>query len=351
MSRYRIYAGSYTDKSADKLGSGRGIYVYEFNTSQNELRLLSVYADSKDPSFLCIEGENLYAAEEMPQSVISHFKIKDGGLKKEGAIPINQKDSCHVQLMPDKRHLSVANYGSGSLTIIELSEDGGMKRILNTIEHYGHSVHPRQTMPRVHSTLNSPDGKYLLAADLGTDTVTVYEPDAEGNLTKVSSMGVLVPSGRGPRHMAFSPDRKRLFIVGEISGTLLIYAYDEKKGIGELLEERSLADSLTEEPCKPADIHFSPDGGFLYVSVRGTNEILCMAYDKGNVGEAMKFSSFGDSPRNFCITEDGNYLITANEFSGNIAVIERDVSTGRLGKCIQTADIPRAVFVTAVKEG
>lgn len=350
MSRYRIYVGSYTDKSAERLGAGEGIYGYTFDSKTKELIPWFVNFRCKDPSFLCIEGEDLYAVEELPKSRIAHFKIKEDGLIKCESIPLNVKDSCHVQLMPDKRHLSVANYGSGSLTVIALSEDKSLQKIVCTIEHEGYSVHPRQTMPRVHSTLNSPDGAYLLAADLGTDTVTVYKAGKEEALTKMDSMGVHVPPGTGPRHMAFSPDRKRLFVAGEIGGTLLTYAYDEKQGVGALLEERSLIPDSSEETPGPADLHFSPDGSFLYVSVRGTDKILCMKYDEEKLGETMEYPCYGSSPRNFCMTEDGRYLLTVNEFSGNIAVIERNAKTGALEECVQKADIPRAVFVTAIKE-
>lgn len=349
MSKYRIYVGSYTAKSADKFGAGKGISICDFD-SGNTIDLVSVNTDCKDPSFLLLNGKMLYAAEEMPESTLSAYLISEGRLKRTKTLQLHQKDTCHIQLTSDGKFLSAANYGSGSLSLIGLTPDGQLADPVCTVVHQGSSIHPRQTAPRVHSTLNAPDGRYLLAADLGTDTVTVYSQDRNGNLTEEPEMGVRVPAGRGPRHMAFSADGTRLFVVCEISSTLLVYPYDASSGIGELLEERELIPQTGNETNKAADIHFSPDGRYLYVSVRGSDSIVMMSYANGSLGEMKWFPSYGKSPRNFCITEDGKYLITANELSGNIAIILRDRKTGMLAQCAAAMDIPRAVYVTSVME-
>lgn len=349
MSKYRLYVGSYTAKSAEQLGAGRGITVCDYHGGDT-IDLVSVNTDCRDPSFLVVKGNMLYAAEELPESTLSAYAIADGKLQKKNTLPLKQKDTCHIQLTPDGKYLSAADYGSGSLGLIRLERDGGLGELTCLEVHRGSSVHPRQKAPRVHSTLNAPEGKHLLAADLGTDTVTVYALGDNGSLTERPEMGVRVPAGRGPRHMAFSPEGTRLFVVCELSSTLLVYAYDGSSGIGNLLEERELVPQAQRDANKAADIHFSPDGRYLYISVRGCDSIVMMPYEKGVLGEMKRFPSYGKSPRNFCVTEDGNYLITANELSGNIAVLPRDRETGMLGPCAAGMDIPRAVYVTSVKE-
>lgn len=349
MSSYKIYVGSYTEKSAEKLGAGKGIYICRFDGGST-LAPLSVNTDCKDPSFLLVGKQTLYAVEETPESTVSAYILDKDRLTKAVTVLLHQKDACHIQLTSDGKYVSVANYGSGSLSLLRLTQDGLPGDLMCTVAHQGSSVHPRQTAPRVHSTLNSLDGSYILAADLGTDTVTVYSITGSGNLMEQPDMGVRVPPGRGPRHMAFSPEGKRLFVVCEISSTLLVYQYDPRSGIGALLEEIDLIPQGRDESDKAADIHFSPDGRFLYVSVRGQDSIVMLPYENGNLGDMARFPAYGKSPRNFCITEDGNFLITANEVSGNIAVIPRDVETGMLGECVAEVDIPRAVYVTSVME-
>ncbi len=349
MSGYRIFVGSYTAKSADKFGAGKGIYICRFDGG-NTITPIGVCTDCTDPSFLLANGHLLYTVEETPDSSLLAYAISDAGLTKLQTLPLHQKDTCHIQLTLDGKFLSAANYGSGSLSLISLTPDGLFGELVCMAVHRGRSIHPRQTAPRVHSTLNSPDGNYLLAADLGTDTVTVYSKTAKGTLKQEPEMSVRIPAGRGPRHMAFSPDGTRLFVVCEISRTLLVYSYDAQSGIGGLLEERNLIAQGKSESDKAADIHFSPDGRFLYVSVRGPDSIVMMPYRDGALGGMKRFPAYGKSPRNFCITEDGKYLITANELSGSIAVIPRDVETGMLGECASSMDIPRAVYVTSVME-
>ena len=350
MSRYKIYVGSYTAKSADQFGAGKGIYVCRFD-GKDTIIPVWVSTDCMDPSFLLVKGDMLYAVEETRESTLLAYKILNSQLKKAASLPLQQKDTCHIQMTSDEKYISTANYGSGSLSLAALMPDGLFGALACTFVHHGSSVHPRQTAPRVHSTQNSPDGKYLLAADLGTDKITVYFRTEEGRLIEEPKMGVQVPAGRGPRHMAFSPDGARLFVVCEISSTLLIYPYDAHSGVGELLEERNLVPQGGGESSKAADIHFSPDGRHLYISVRGPDTIVMAPYFDGVLGNIKVFPAYGKSPRNFCITPDGKYLITANELPGNIAVMPRDAETGVLGRCTAAADIPRAVYVTAVMEG
>lgn len=349
MSRYQLFVGSYTAKSAEKLGGGKGIYMCRFD-GRHSIAPVWLSTDCADPSFLAVKGNLLYAAEEQRESTLGAYAISHTGLKRIQTLALHQLDTCHIQLTPDNHYICAANYGSGSLSLIRLKPDGRLGELTCTAAHQGHSIHPRQTAPRVHSTCNSPDGKHLLAADLGTDTITVYSITASGTLKKQPGMGTRVPPGRGPRHMAFSPDGTRLCVVCEISSTLLVLPYDAQSGIGSLLEERSLLPPGSADGAKAADIHFSPDGRYLYASVRGTDSIVMMPYCAGTLGGMTFFPACGESPRHFCITEDGRFLITANEHSGSIAVISRDTETGMLGACVAAMEIPRAVFVTSVQE-
>jgi len=86
-------------------------------------------------------------------------------------------------------------------------------------------------------------------------------------------------------------------------------------------------------------LHASKDGKFLYVSNRGTaNQLLVFAIDPvtGELKELQRRSVEGDHPREFSLDPSGKFLLVANQKSNAIVVIERDASTGLLGKTVQT---------------
>lgn len=77
-----------------------------------------------------------------------------------------------------------------------------MDRICNTLIYEGSGPDKQQDGSHVHFSLISPGG-YLLVANLGCDTVTVYKMDAEDKLHRMENMSIRTPAGRGPRHMCF----------------------------------------------------------------------------------------------------------------------------------------------------
>ena len=81
-----------------------------------------------------------------------------------------------------------------------------------------------------------------------------------------------------------------------------------------------------------ADIHISPDGKFLYGSLRGDiNELVIYAIDKnGALTYAGRQSTLGKIPRNFAIDPTGNYLLAANQNTDEIIIFKRNQKTGLL---------------------
>ena len=83
-----------------------------------------------------------------------------------------------------------------------------------------------------------------------------------------------------------------------------------------------------------ADIHLSPNGKYLYVSNRGdeNNIVKLEVLENGLLNKESQhyFSSKGIKPRNFTISEDGKWLLVANQDSDNIAIYKVDPINGDL---------------------
>ena len=86
-----------------------------------------------------------------------------------------------------------------------------------------------------------------------------------------------------------------------------------------------------EEQSYVADIRIAASGKFLYVSNRGHNSIAIFSVaDGGNLESLGHEPVRGEWPRNFTFSPDGNFLLVANQNSGNIVVFKTDKQTGLL---------------------
>ena len=87
------------------------------------------------------------------------------------------------------------------------------------------------------------------------------------------------------------------------------------------------------EGADAADINISPDGKFLYGSLRGDiNEIVIYAINNksGKLTYVGRQSTLGKAPRNFAIDPRGNFLLVGNSRNDEIVIFKRDHKTGLL---------------------
>jgi 6-phosphogluconolactonase len=213
-----------------------------------------------------------------------------------------------------------------------ITEDGKIGDKLDVQQHEGSSLHPeRQVRPHPHSSFFSPDGRFILVPDLGLDRIITYSVDeAEGKLVRHSE-GVLHP-GAGPRHLAFHPNGKHVYVINEVDSTITSFAFDAEKGQLTFSETVSTlpADFSGENSC--AEITVSADGKFVYGSNRGHDSIVVFAVDEqsGLLTLVQHVSVQGGHPRHFALTPNGRYLIAANRDTNNIATFRIDQESGKL---------------------
>ena len=176
----------------------------------------------------------------------------------------------------------------------------------------------------------SKDDKFLFVPDLGTDKVNIYRINYGAPQPLSSFSFASVEPGSGPRHFTFDPSGKNAFLIQEMTGVVTAYTYSD----GKLTSRQSLSlpQSGFNGKIDAADIHLSPDGKFLYASLRGDiNEIVILSIDyTGLMKYAGRVSTEGKTPRNFAIDPSGKFLLVANQNSDEIVVFSRDQKTGML---------------------
>lgn len=349
---YHLLIGTYTNDGS------KGIYVYQFNDKTGKTKFEQT-AKTSDPSFLAVSADHkyVYAANESHHPTgdsVTAFKFNDhsGKLTYLNALPTYGNDPCYVSVDRKNKNLFVASYSSGSLTAYSLKANGSLGDTLQTIRHAGGSVDPdRQKTAHVHAVILSPDEKYLLADDLGTDKVYEYnyQPNKKQPLTPAAPPTVSVKAGGGPRHLVFSSDAKHAYLVQEMGAKVSVFNY--AGGKLSPVQTVEMEDASFKGQNGAADIHLSADGKFLYASNRGeANDIVVFKVNKtsGKLSFVQRQSCLGKGPRNFAIDPSGNFLMVANQISNDIFTFKVNKSTGKLKPSGQKLEISHPVCLKFV---
>jgi 6-phosphogluconolactonase len=341
-----LFIGTYTS------GKSKGIYVYRFNTKTGTGTEVSTI-DAKNPSYLSLspDGKHLYATEEEQQGgAVGAYAFEPSTGQLALLNTQSSQGSCPCYVSEDKtgKWVFVANYCSGSLAALPVNSDGSLAPAGQIIRNFGKGLDTaRQATAHVHSTIFSPEEKFLLAADLGTDLEHVYafNPGENIPLTEpLDSVASLKP-GTGPRHIAFHPSKPDVYILGELSGTVDGFHFDAKNGMMTHFQRiRTTPEHFKGDPGS-ADIHTRADGKFLYATNRGaSNTIAVFAIRKdGRLTTKQIISVNGKYPRNFVIDPTSHFLLVANGNSDNIVVFSIDQVTGLLKATGTEISIPNPV--------
>ncbi|RIK81895.1 MAG: 6-phosphogluconolactonase [Planctomycetota bacterium] len=354
---YLVYIGTYTRDDS------QGIYVCSFDTNTGELgppRVAASAADTKikNPSFLAIPpgGQRLYAVSEVDDhpapggGAVAAFSIgADAALTLLNHQPSAGAGPCHLSLDRDGRTALVANYGSGSVASLPIGSDGKLAAPVSTMQHEGSSVNrQRQEAPHAHSINLDPKNRFALAADLGTDEVVSYRFNAQSGALEQNDAGTFkTPAGAGPRHLAFHPNGRWVYVNGELISTIMALDYNDQNGSLVLRQQVStLPEDVDASQNTTAEVQVHPNGKTLYVSNRGHDSIAMFAIDaeEGSLRPLGYHPTGGHTPRNFGIDPTGAWLVAANQDSGTVTV-HRISDDGTLSATERQAAIPWPVCV------
>ena len=321
-----LFAGTYTGKG------GEGVMTYTFNIETGELKQVGPAAKLNNPSYVAVshDGNRLYAVSERDDSKVSVFEItKDGtNLKPVSSKKVNGAAACYVSSNRDDTELFVSNYVSGTFSFLPLDENGKILSVENLKPGTASKVDTtRQMAPHAHSIAPGPFGKYVYGADLGADRIFIFRKKDNGF---VLHKEVVMPPGTGPRHFAFHPDGEIMAVLGELNSTITIVKKDDDGCFSIVGKSYPMLPEGFSGFSKAADIHFSPDGLFLYASNRGHNSIVVFDFTTGKPKPVQWVTEKINWPRNFTIDPSGKYLLVANRHSNSISVFKRDAETGKL---------------------
>jgi 6-phosphogluconolactonase len=351
-----VYVGTYTRTPE------AGINFCQFDPASGRLTDPKVVARVPNPSFIALHPRRpfLYAISE-----ISDFAGKEGGSVTAYRIEpntghltlLNQQSSggpgpCYISVDRTGKVALVANYGGGSVACLPIQPDGSLKPAACIDLHRGSSVNPsRQAGPFAHCIDVDPANRFALSADLGIDKLLIYRLNAaEGTFSANSPAFASSARGAGPRHLAFHPNGRFVYVINELKSTIRVFRYDP--GAGKL----SPAQDITTLPHgfaggnTTAEVQIHPSGRFLYGSNRGHNSIAIFAIDpeSGMLRILGHQPTQGKSPRHFALDPSGRFLLAANQDSDNIIVFRVNPQSGMIqpGGASVNVSMPVCVVLT-----
>jgi len=354
---YLVYVGTYTGKGSE------GIYAYRFNPVNGDLRPIGLVAKTENPSFITIGpgGRFLYAVNEIdsfqnkPGGAVSVFAInrESGKLTLLQQVPSLGASPAHLSLDKSGRYLMVANYNGGNAVVFPVERDGKLGQHSAFIQNAGSGPNARrQAGPHAHFIRVSNDNRYVMVADLGIDKVLEYRFNVDnGSLIPVDSGFVKLDPGSGPRHIAFPPPGKFVYVLNELKSTITCFSYEPKSGMMHKMQTISTLPASFAGENTAAEITADANGRFLYVSNRGDNSIVLFRInpDDGRLIPVEWVSSGGKIPRNFELDPTGKWLFVANQDSDNIVLFQVDQSSGQLNQTSQTLRLISPVCINFLK--
>lgn len=351
--KLNLVVGTYT-----KTCESRGIYVYEFDSNNANIRLKKSSDSIINPSYLSLSkgSKFIYAVKENGnESEVSSFGFDPSSGRMNLINSVNSKGADPCYLINDDTNVIVANYSGGNIAVFGKNADGSLTEAKQVIQHFGKSVNSeRQEKPHVHMVYFSPDKKYVLSNDLGTDKVFLYayEPNASTEILTLKD-SVSVKAGSGPRHLIFSKKGKFVYVLQELDGSLTTFKY--KNGTLTQIHETTILPNDFNGTTSAADIHITPNGRFLYATNRGDANTISIfkVLKNGKLKSKGQTSTLGKGPRNFVIDPTGKFLLVAHQYSNDIVIFKINKRKGTLkdsGQKIELCSPVCLVFSDEKKE-
>ncbi|MFF8987059.1 lactonase family protein [Streptomyces globisporus] len=313
-----LILGTYTSEA----GGGAGIGIAAYDTATGAITPGSVITGVDNPSYLALHpsGSTVYAVAEQDAGAVTAVRLApDGTYEVLGSRPTGGSGTTHLSVHPSGRWLLSANYGSGSVAVHPVAEDGSLGERTDLVTHSSPPPGPGQGGPHAHQIVTAPDGGHVLAVDLGTDTVYTYALDeSAGTLTEVSR-AALAP-GSGPRHLVFHPGGRFAYLACELDNTLVVCAYDPATGA--LTPGPGQSTGTGSGSSYPSQPVVTGDGAYVYLANRGPNSLTRYAVEDG--GAALRLLDTvpvgGDWPRQLALSPDSSLLFAANQRSSTVTV-------------------------------
>ena len=332
-----VYFGTHT------AGPGKGFSVSHFDTVTGALSKPEFLLETPAPAFYVIApgGRCLYSCNST--GFVSAYSIDPANaqLKLINQKPSGGGDPSYISLDQTGRYVLAANYDGGNIAVWALASDGSLGERTAYVQHKDSGANPQQAHP--HSIRVDPSNRFALAGDTGLDELIVYRFNAkDGSLTPNDPPFVTAAPGANPRHVAFHPNGRWLYVLTEAGSTIMLFNWDTKRGALSEVQTVSTLPKDFQGKSACAEIQVHPSGRFVYASNRGRDSIAVFSVDDrtGRLTLIQDVPSGGKTPRNFDMDPSAHWMLVTNHDSNTAMVFRIDQQTGKLTPTGQPVDVP-----------
>lgn len=332
----RILASCYNDDAP----SLPGAFLLQFNPDDGSTVQLAAAA-ARNPSFIIPSADGRFAwsvceFHDGTQGAYAYRLSADSleplGFQSNCPDGTGGGDPCNILFL--NGFILTADYTGGAVSVFPVLPDGTLGPLQKRFD-FGEGSH-------IHCCAVTPDGRYVLASDLGCDLIRRF-PVRTGDLpVGEPETAYTATPGSGPRHFVFSADGRYCYLLGELGDTLTVLRYED----GSLTPVQELK-AYRGRGKGSADIHLSPDGRFLYTSHRLRRDGIATFRVDPQSGRVRRagFRRTGTHPRNFAVSPDGRWLLCACRDAEAIELYAVQARTGKLRPTGRTIPLHRPVCV------
>jgi 6-phosphogluconolactonase (cycloisomerase 2 family) len=330
------YVGCYT--TARRYARGDGIHVYRVEPATGAWTHVQHVGNLVNPSLLVLRRDQRYLyAVHGDESYATSFSVdrNTGFLTFLNRVETGGQNGVHQAFDPSDKFMVVANYGTGTVSVLPVRQDGTLGDQAQLVPLPGLPGPNRieQANSHPHQIVFDPSGKFVVVPDKGLDRIFIFSFDpATGRLTPTEQGSVVARAGSGPRHAAFHPTLPVLFALNEISSSVATYYLDAEHGSLRPVQILPTLPSDYTGDNTAAEIAASAGGRFVYCSNRSHDSIGIFAADAstGLLTSIGWVSSRGRVPRFIGFDPAHRFLYAANEQADTVVSWLANPSTGRL---------------------
>lgn len=339
------YAGTYySDKS-------QGVYRFSFDPDSGKLTEPELFYKAPGAKWISLNGSSMVIPIETEEGAGSCFlELKASGVKMREEILKEQQTPCYI--LQDGDYVYTANYHDGTVMAYRLEE--GKPTLAKRIDN-GSGAGCHQIL--LHEM-------YLMVPCLKQNRIRLF--DKANDFAPAGE--ITFPDGSGPRHGVFNREHTRFYLVSEWSNELFVFSVcgreftlkqvmsvlpDEENGESVRFFSGENGKAAAGEPAKGTEksaespagaaIRLTKEEKFLYISVRGLNQIAVFDVGGDRVRAIQHVPSGGDHPRDFILSRDERFVLAAHRFEGGIVSMERDAKSGLIKRVVHRVSMPQGV--------
>ncbi len=332
LGRAVVYVGGY--------GDNYPFQAYDLDTETGTLSERGGPVDAGgNPTYIAVFGDHLYVANERDddQGGVTALAIDpDGNLT-----PLNHQTGsdggfAYVAVDPTGSYAFGASYNGGSVSVFPIEQDGSLGPETHNVD-FGNGA-------QSHCVGFSGTNVYI--PNKGNDEVAQMTLAGDGTLAPLAPPQVDTAGGAGPRHIAIRGTFA--WLINELNSTMSSYTIQADGALALVNTLSTLPDGAGNQNSG-AHVEVSPDGTRVYGSNRGDNSIVVFSADAatGELALLEHVASGGSTPRDFDLDQSGQFLIVANQDTGNLVVFDTGggESLQPLGSPVSAPPSPAAVQI------